>query len=266
MNKIVIDDSNVKIASVSKNIEIEYFKSVNFFGLNEIKINVTKSSKLLLVINILENTKLNLNFNICDNVEFDLIIETEGNNGKIQYKYELNENSILNVNKINNVTSIKESVIAKLNGTKSKINYNFKTISNNKETYDYYIYHNSNNTVSNIKNNGICDNDGSIALQVSSFVPQDIKGCVVNQNNRIINLGSNKSEIKPNLYIDSSDVEASHAALIDRFTFDEIFYLQSRGISYDEALKLLIKGFLLSDINDKELISYITKIFNSTWR
>ena len=74
------------------------------------------------------------------------------------------------------------------------------------------------------------------------------------------------SEIKPNLYIDCSDVEASHSALIDKFTFDEIFYLQSRGISYDEALKLLIKGFLLSDISDSNLIKYINKIFNSIWR
>ena len=88
----------------------------------------------------------------------------------------------------------------------------------------------------------------------------------LNQNNRIINLGNNKSEILPNLYIDCSDVEASHAALIDRFTFEEIFYLQSRGINYNDALKLLIKGFLLSDISDKDLIDYITEIFNSIWR
>ena len=265
MNKIVIDEDIIKVANVSKSIEIEYFKSVNFFGLNEIKINIIKSSKLILEINTLDNTKFNLNFNINNDVEFDLTIKTSGNNSKIQYKYEIGENSCLNVNKINKVDTIKEMIVANLNGEKASINYNFKTICDNKETYDYYIHHNFKNTISNIKNNGIA-RDGSIIYQVSSFVPKDITGCVVNQNNRIINMCDNKSEIKPNLYIDCNDVEASHAALIDRFTFDEIFYLQSRGISYDDALKLLIKGFLLSDIDDKELLKYITESFNSIWR
>lgn len=265
MNKIIIDDNIIKAANVSKSIEIEYFKSVNFFGLNEIKINIFKTSELILEINTLENTKFNFNFNINSNVEFNLIIKTSGNNSKIQYIYEIGENSILNVNKINKVDTIKEMIIVNLNGEKANINYNFKTICDNKELYDYYIYHNSKNTVSNIKNNGVANN-GSIIYQVSSYVPKNITGCVVNQNNRIINLGNNTSEIKPNLYIDCNDIEASHAALIDKFTFDEIFYLQSRGISYDDALKLLIKGFLLSDINDKTLIDYITEIFNSIWR
>lgn len=265
MNKIVIDDDIIKLANVSKNIEIEYFKSVNFFGLNEIKLNILKSSKLLLEINTLENTKFNLNFNINNAVEFDLIIKTSGKNSKIQYKYELGKDSILNVNKINKVDTIKEMIIVNLNGEKASINYNFKTICDNKETYDYYIYHNSKNTISNIKNNGVAIN-GAIIYQVSSFVPKNITGCIVNQANRIINLGSNSSEIKPNLYIDCNDIEASHAALIDRFTFDEIFYLQSRGISYNDALRLLIKGFLLSDIKDTFFIKYITKIFNSIWR
>lgn len=266
MNKIVIDNDLIKLASVPKSINIEYFKSVNFFGLNEIKINVTKSVKLLLELNTLDNTKFNMNINVEDGVEFNLIIKTKGVNSKIQYKYELGTHSTLNVTKINNVDSIKEMISIKLNGDKASVNYNFKTISTNKETYDYYIYHNSKNTISNIKNNGICNKDGEIIYQVSSFVPKDITGCTVNQNNRIINLGSNKCEIKPNLYIDCNDIEASHSALIDKFTDEEIFYLQSRGIKYNDALKLLMKGFLLSDINDKSLITYITKIFNSIWR
>ena len=265
MNKIIIDDDIIKLAKVSKDINIEYFKSVNFFGLNEIKINVEKSANLLLEINLLENTKFNINFSINNNVDLNLTIKVEGNTGKIQYKYELGENSNLKVNKINKVNTIKEMIIAKLNGVKSSINYNYKTICDNKETYDYYIYHNSSNTVSNIKNNGV-SNSGEIVYQVSSFVPKDMVGCIANQSNRIINLGENKSTIKPNLYIDSNDIEASHSALIDRFTDEEIFYLQSRGITYDDALKLLIKGFLLSNIDDKSLISYITKIFNSIWR
>ncbi len=249
MNKIVIDNNKLK----ENNIDI-------ITNNNEFTLNIEGSNKLLFEIN---NSDISLIFNINKDVELNLMIKTSGNN-KINYKYDIDSNSTLNIYKINN-GDIEENIITNLNGEKANINYNFKTICNNKETYDYYIYHNSKNTISNIKNNGIANN-GSIVYQVSSYVPKDITGCIVNQNNRIINLGNNKSEILPNLYIDCSDVEASHAALIDRFTFEEIFYLQSRGINYNDALKLLIKGFLLSDISDKDLIDYITEIFNSIWR
>ena len=249
MNKIVIDNNKLK----ENNIDI-------ITNNKEFTLNIEGSNKLLFEIN---NSDISLIFNINKDVELNLIIKTSGNN-KINYKYDIDSNSTLNIYKINN-GDIEENIITNLNGEKANINYNFKTICNNKETYDYYIYHNSKNTISNIKNNGIANN-GSIIYQVSSYVPKDITGCIVNQNNRIINLGNNKSEILPNLYIDCSDVEASHAALIDRFTFEEIFYLQSRGINYNDALKLLIKGFLLSDISDKDLIDYITEIFNSIWR
>lgn len=153
-----------------------------------------------------------------------------------------------------------------LDNKNSSINYNFKSIADNKETYDYYIYHNAEFTKSNIKNNSVCINNGDIIYQVSSFVPKDIKGCIVNQNNRIINLTNNKCEIRPNLYIDCLDTEASHSALIGKFSEEEMFYIQSRGISYNDTLKLLIEGFLKSDITNKDLLNYINKNINKYWR
>ena len=164
------------------------------------------------------------------------------------------------------VDSIKEMIIVNLNGIKSNFDYNFKTISNKKETYDYHIFHNEVNSISNIKNNGVCIQDGEIIYQVSSFIPKDIKGCIANQSNRIINLTNNKCEIKPNLYIDCNDVEAKHSALIGKFSDEEMFYIQSRGITYDEALKLLITGFLVSDIKDKNILKEINKNIEKYWR
>ena len=157
-------------------------------------------------------------------------------------------------------------VIVKLKEENAKIDYNFKTISNKKETYDYHIFHDAKNTYSNIKNNGVCIEDGSIIYQVSSFVPKDITSCIVNQNNRIINLTDNKCEIMPNLYIDSNDVEASHSALIGKFTDEEMFYIQSRGIDYNNALKLLITGFLTSDIKNNKILREVNKNIEKYWR
>ena len=90
-----------------------------------------------------------------------------------------------------------------------------------------------------------------------------ITDCVVNQNNRIINLNDKKSTINPILLIDENDVEANHAALIGKFSKEEVFYLMSRGIDYDSAINLLVKGFLYIDIKDDERIN---KIIDKYWR
>ena len=266
MNKIKVVNDNLVLSNVSKNIQVEYYQKEFLFAINDLKINVTKDSVLDIEIDLKEDSKLNFNINIENNVKLKLNILTKGKTGKIQYKYTLSKNSLCNVFKFQNIDSIKEMIIANLNGINADIEYNFKTISNDKENYDYHIFHNYNNTISNIKNNGVCIDDGKIIYQVSSFVPKEINGCIVNQNNRIINLTNNKCEIKPNLYIDSFDVEASHSALIGKFSDEEMFYIQSRGIDYDNALKLLITGFLTSDINNKKIINTINKNIEKYWR
>ena len=152
-----------------------------------------------------------------------------------------------------------------LNKENSNINYIFKSIGTVKENYDYVINHNKLYTISNITNNCV-NKEGSINIQISGYVKKDIKGCICNQNNRIINLCNNKCEIRPNLYIDTDDVDANHSALIGRFSNDEIFYLNSRGINEVDASNLLIKGFLLSNISNEELENIIKEDIDNNWR
>ena len=77
----------------------------------------------------------------------------------------------------------------------------------------------------------------------------------------------NNSSIKPNMYIGEYDVEASHSSVIGKFNKDDIFYLQTRGISYEDSLKLLIKGLLIGslDLNIK-FKEKILKEINKYWR
>ena len=85
------------------------------FAINEIKINIIESSDLELEIKLKEDSKLNLSININKNCRLNLNIITKGKLGKIQYKYNLEENSFCNVFKFQNINSIKEMIIANLN-------------------------------------------------------------------------------------------------------------------------------------------------------
>jgi Fe-S cluster assembly protein SufB len=48
----------------------------------------------------------------------------------------------------------------------------------------------------------------------------------------------------PAVQNECDDVDISHEARIGRIGEDEIFYLQSRGLSEDDAVRLIVNGFV----------------------
>ena len=261
MNKIVLDDEKIVDSTTDS---ILYSLSDNGSDIKLLTIDVKESCDLSLEYRFL-NAKLEVCINVCNNVVFNVKEIIIGENAKIRTKYSIDYGSCVNVFKFNNIDSIKESFVCNLNGIGASINYNLKTISINKESYDFLVYHNDKNTNSNINTNGVSIRNGSILFNVSSFIPKKNTGCTTTQDNRIINLNDNECIIKPNLYIDCDDVSASHSAWVGSFNDDELFYLQSRGISRDESIRLLISGFLTSNIST-DLCDYIKTVIDEYWR
>lgn len=65
------------------------------------------------------------------------------------------------------------------------------------------------------------------------------------QESRILMLsGDARGDANPILLIDEDDVTAGHAASVGRVDDMQLYYLQSRGISREEAERLIIHGFL----------------------
>ncbi|MCC6128084.1 MAG: Fe-S cluster assembly protein SufD [Chlamydiae bacterium] len=63
---------------------------------------------------------------------------------------------------------------------------------------------------------------------------------------------------RPNLEIFADDVKASHGATVSQLNKEALFYLQSRGLKFEEASSLLVKGFageILSRISFPSLIA-----------
>ena len=255
MNRIIIESGKVTLDNL-ENIEYSYVNSNDFFSISELELSIKNNTDLSLILKLQENDRLIIKINIDNSVNTNLFIITKCKYSKIQYEYNLGEYSKCYIEKYNEVESIREMIVANLL-KESNFEYHFKHIATNKENYDYMIYHKDINSISNIYNNGV--NKGNIYYQISSFIPKKITGCTANQFNRIINLTNNKCEIRPNLYIDCDDVVASHSALIDKFTDNELFYLALKGIDKNTATKILSKGFLLTGIHNQEIIDLINK-------
>jgi Fe-S cluster assembly protein SufD len=70
------------------------------------------------------------------------------------------------------------------------------------------------------------------------------RGSDAYQTNRNIVLSDEaKADSIPNLEIENNDVRCSHAASVGPVSDDELFYLQSRGITREEAERHIVRGF-----------------------
>ena len=261
MNKLIINNNKPVLEANDGNLLFKVSDNNKFLGVYNINIKITNDTDLVIECMGSDDLKIDICVNVLKDVKANIYEYKQGGNYKFQYKYYLEENGYLNIERVYDVNNINEMTIINLNCENARVNYNLKTVSKNNEKYNYLVYHNAKKTVSNIINNGVNILDGKLEFNVSSFVPNDIKKCDVNQSSRIINMNSNTCAIKPNLFIDEEDVVANHSALIGTFSFDEIFYLMSRGISKKDADSLLTEGFLMKGINfyKEELKEIISK-------
>lgn len=65
-----------------------------------------------------------------------------------------------------------------------------------------------------------------------------------------------EADVKPELDVFADNVKATHGATVGQINEEDVFYLQSRGLSHQEALRCLSTSFLqslLAKIKDKDL-------------
>ena len=77
-------------------------------------------------------------------------------------------------------------------------------------------------------------------------------------NQNLLLSSSALASAKPNLQIYADDVKASHGATISQLEEEPLFYLKTRGLSTEQAQKLILKGFI-QDMVDKVRLSSVKK-------
>lgn len=266
MNKILIENDIVVSAELSSKIKISFLEKSEDFAVNKLVVDILKDSKLEIIYHNESASKLDILIRVSSNVQAKITEIRTGNFMKIRYRYEIDTNSTLFLQKIHHIEGIRELDTIYLNGEHAKIKYLLKTISTKREKYDITVYHHAKYTESFVQSNGV-NVEETLDFHVSSVVPPGMSGAYVDQKNRIVNLTDGKCNIHPNLFIDEYDVSANHSAWIGTFKEDELFYLQSRGIRKEMAIRLLVKGFLLSnlDLTNKRK-EEIDNIMDQYWR
>lgn len=201
------------------------------------------------ILEYIECDDVKLNINIDKNMCINLFEYSYDNDISINNKYSIDKAGTLIINKFYCNKSCKENIDINLNGQKASVKYNFSSISKTKDKYKINIYHNGKETSSDIFNKTIAKESSSNYFDINSYVENGILDTYLNQSTRIITLGNSDNRINPNMYTYDNSTTAVHSSVIGSVSEEELFYLMSRGISYNDSINLIVKGNILSNIN-----------------
>lgn len=115
-----------------------------------------------------------------------------------------------------------------------------------------------------ILQHGVLLDRSHIVFNGVGFIVKGATGSNAYQSSRMLTLSSEaKADANPMLLIDENDVMAGHGASLGRIDEEQLYYLQSRGLTRKESSRLLVHGFLSPVISEltvdkiKELVTIL---------
>ena len=115
-----------------------------------------------------------------------------------------------------------------------------------------------------ILQHGVLLDKSHIVFNGVGFIVKGATGSNAYQSSRMLTLSSEaKADANPMLLIDENDVMAGHGASLGRIDEEQLYYLQSRGLTRKESSRLLVHGFLSPVISEltvdkiKELLTIL---------
>ncbi len=134
-----------------------------------------------------------------------------------------------------------------LNGENASVNWHLASLTSgtDKKEFDVSFTHNVSHTTAMMNNYGVCENNSTLIFSGIGHIKKDSKGAKTHQNAKIMVFDKNcTAKALPILKIDENDVEASHAACVGKVSDEHLFYLMSRGLSNEEAKRIITLGYL----------------------
>lgn len=235
--------------------------------IKEITYNIENDEELIKY--EIANPITNINITLKENTKCSMIIfENEDLKASVNVNVELKENSNF---KLYNVITTSNNVEINIMCYMNEINSSFESLNvvlaSDESNYHSYIdvKHNAKNTNSNVEVYAIAKDNAKITLDNNATIKKGCSKTIAHQKAKGLTLNK-KSVIKalPNLFIDEYDVIANHAASIGSLNPEDLFYLMSRGLTKEEASKIIIMGFitpLIECVNDEEIKKMILNNF-----
>lgn len=119
-------------------------------------------------------------------------------------------------------------------------------MANQDKICDMEVRHVAGHTIGEIHNFAVLSDEGQYQMVANGNIEKNCAEAQSHQATRVLTLGKNhKAKVIPLLLIDENEVKASHALTIGQPDEDQLYYLQSRGLTTKQAIGLLSVGYFL---------------------
>ncbi len=261
---ILIDSNRIDIfKEYSGNLKFDFV-----FDYNETILVYIHEGVLINIYETVNSNDLKIDFYIEENANVNYYSLEKGEciNKNINLSNNANLNYfqyLVSLNKLNNVHNFN------LNEENANLNVNFLDIAYENEIHDnkLKINHLAKNTTADLIFYAASKDKSNINVEAINHILKDMKNSKSTQKTRGIVLNdTGKIKSLPILYIDEFDSIAKHGTTIGKISDEGLFYLMSRGISKEEALKLIVQGFvdpLIKEISDDEFKKRVLLFINN---
>jgi len=107
------------------------------------------------------------------------------------------------------------------------------------------IVHMASRTTSQMTSKSISAKGGRATFRGLIKVAPGLTGCkITSKCDALILDAESASDTIPYIEVESPDVVMEHEATVSKISEDQLFYLQSRGISEDDAKRMIVNGFI----------------------
>ena len=111
---------------------------------------------------------------------------------------------------------------------------------------DIEILHQTSNTTGIMHNYAVLFDRAYYEMVANGNIQKNCAQAQSHQETRVLTLGKDfKTKVIPLLLIDENDVKASHALTIGQPDENQLYYLQSRGLTPQQAMGLLSVGYFM---------------------
>lgn len=132
----------------------------------------------------------------------------------------------------------------------SELNLETNILSLTSKKMNLEVKHLEPNSFCRMDNSSILKDNGQIDLVANGNIIKGAKGSKHFQKSRCLTINTkNQGKILPMLLIDENDVEASHSLTFGTIDEEVLYYINSRGITDDDAVKLLVESYLIPDFS-----------------
>jgi len=215
------------------------------------------------------NYKLNLVAHQNAQVKYLLVTELSSKDALVEHYFTVERDAKLDLigGFVSDILNAKMHVDLVGPGAEVKLRAIAVSSDNNQQNIDVLIIHKAPDTIGNMTNIGIANKHGKIILNGVEKIEKGMKRANAFQTLKgIITSDMATVEVNPILLINEYDVKAGHGATIGKLEEDQLYYLQSRGLTKAEAEKLIVNGFLtpiIEEIEDEPLKERFISLVNS---